>query len=250
MLLLLKHTVIQGGVGSLRHNAAYGRHLHERETASGPVFAEGIPPGGPRTEQCTSSEHLKTSSVLGWNFEIDQEVSGSLFLRAKAEERNARNVLVIRPDLTAPRTTAMVLSDNGKSRYRELETTAAYRFGRSSTVNVSYIRSTSDGDQNTFATVFGTFEKSFIGTNRHARSRSDTPNRFLGWGEVQGPWRLMLSPGLDIHSGFPFSFTDASNHVAPEADFGRYPRSASLDLGVHRDFDLSELGRNGKVSWE
>ena len=141
----------------------------------------------------------------------------------------------------------MVLADNGKSRYRELETTASYRLRRSSTVNASYIRSTSDGDQNSFSTVLGTFEKSFIGTNRHARSRSDTPHRFLAWGEIQGPWKVMTSPGLDVHSGFPFSFTDASNHVAPEADFGRYPRSASLDLGMHRDFDLSELGRNGKL---
>jgi hypothetical protein len=35
--------------------------------------------------------------------------------------------------------------------------------------------------------------------------------------------------------------------VAPEADFGRYPRSASLDFGLHRDFAMRELGRDGKV---
>ena len=249
VLLPLKNTVVRGGVGVFYDimPLTAGTFTSGRQRVV-QFFAEGVPTGEPRTlSNVTSREHLKTSSVLGWNFEIDREVSGRLFLRAKVEERSARNVLVIRPNLTAPRTTAILLADDGKSRYRELETTATYRLGRSSTVNFSYIRSTSDGDQNAFSTVLGTFEKSFIGTNRHARSRSDTPNRFLAWGEVQGPWRLMLSPGLDVHSGFPFSFTDASNHVAPEADFGRYPRSASLDFGLHRDFDLSELGRNGKV---
>ncbi len=247
--LPLNHTVIRGGVGVFYDimPLTAGTFTSGRQRVV-QFFQESVPTSEPRTlNNVTTRERLKTSRVLGWNFEIDQEVSGSLFLRAKAEERSARNVLVIRPNLTAPRTTAMVLSDDGKSRYRELETTAAYRLGRSSTVNFSYIRSTADGDQNAFSTVLGTFEKSFIGTNRHARSRSDSPNRFLAWGEVRGPWGLMLSPGLDVHSGFPFSFTDASNHVAPEADFGRYPRSASLDFGLHRDFELSELGRNGKV---
>ena len=249
VLLPLRHTVIRGGVGIFYDimPLTAGTFTSGRQRVV-QFFAEGVPENEPRTlTNVTSREHLKTTSVLGWNFEIDREVSNSLFLRAKVEERNGRNILVIRPNLTAPRTTAMVLSDNGKSRYRELETTAACRLRRASTLNFSYIRSTADGDQNAFSTVLGTFEKSFIGTNRHARSRSDSPNRFLAWGDVQGPLKLMLSPGLDVHTGFPFSFADASNHVAPEADFGRYPRSASLDLGLHRDFELNELGHKGKV---
>src|SRR6185295_16785017 len=142
VLLPLRHTVIRGGVGVFYDimPLTAGTFTSGRQRVV-QFFAQSVPTSEPRTlNNVTSREHLRTSSVLGWNFEIDQEVSGSLFLRAKAEERRGRNVLVVRPNLTAPRTTAMVLSDQGKSRYRELETTAAYRLRRASTLNFSYIR--------------------------------------------------------------------------------------------------------------
>ena len=248
-LLPFKRTVIRGGIGLFYDilPLTAGTFTEGRQRVV-QFFDESVPIGQPRVlKNVTSRRNLRTSNVLGWNFEIDREVSGNLVVRAKAEERRGRNILLVHPDASPPHTTALILSDDGKSRYRELETTASYRPVRSSVLNFSYIRSSGDGDLNAFSSVFGTFEKPFIGANRHARLRTDSPNRFLAWGDVTGPWGIRMSPALDVHTGFPFSFTDASNHVAPEADFGRYPRSVSLDLEVHHDFEVSELGRNGRL---
>ncbi|HWC76797.1 MAG TPA: TonB-dependent receptor [Blastocatellia bacterium] len=242
-------TVIRGGVGIFYDvfplTAATFTAGRQRVVQ---FFDEGEAASEPRLlSNITTREHLRTAHILAWNLEIDHEVSPKLFLRAKAEERNGRNLLLVRPNRSAPLTTALVLSDDGRSRYREFEATASYKPARASAVNFSYIRSSAAGDLNTFASVFGTIEKPFIGSNRYARSRSDSPNRFVAWGYVDAWWGVTLSPAVDVHTGFPFSFTDASNSIAPEADFGRYPRTFSLDLGVHRDFKVTELGRNGKV---
>jgi hypothetical protein len=154
---------------------------------------------------------------------------------------------LIAPNVSAPNSTALVLSDVGRSLYRELEATASFKPISSSTLNVSYIRSAANGDLSTFGSVLGTFEKPSIGSNRHARSRSDSPHRFVAWGELETYRGIELSSSLDVHTGFPFAFVDASNNIAPEADFGRFPRWFSIDMGVHRDFHAEKFGQSGRV---
>ena len=61
------------------------------------------------------------------------------------------------------------------------------------------------------------------------------------------PGDVMVSPAVDVHTGFPFAFFDADRHVPNEIDFGRLPETFSLDLGLYRDFTLTTLERPGKL---
>lgn len=211
-------------------------------------FEHGTHIAGPRTlNNVTAKPRLTTASRTAWNVEIDQQVNSRMHFRVKAEEQRGRNLLLIGPDLPFGETTALVIDDNGSSSYRELETTAFIRANGSSTLNVSFIRSSSSTDLNGFGTVMGTFEKLFIASNRYARSRTDAPNRFIGWGTIEIPGKFTLMPAVDVHSGFPFAFTDADNQIASDAEFGRFPRTATVDLGLNRDFNLRTFDRQGNL---
>src|SRR5262249_45946656 len=140
----------------------------------------------------TSSSHLRTSHVVGWNVEVDQQVTGTLFFRARAEDRRGVNLLLLNPNSPAPEVTAIVLSDPGTSRYREVEGTVNFRPTTSTSANFTYVRSSAVGDLNTFNAVAGTFPKLFLSKNQYAHSRSDSTNRFLAWGDVRIPGDLMV----------------------------------------------------------
>jgi hypothetical protein len=133
------------------------------------------------------------------------------------------------------------MSDSGTSRYRALETIVTFRPRRQSTVNFSYTRSDSRGDLNPLSSILGTFEKVVITPDRYALSRSDAPNRFLVWGDIETFMGISVSPALDVHTGFPFAFFDADRHVPNETDFGRLPDTVSFDLGLYRDFRFAAL---------
>lgn len=242
-------TVIRGGAGIFYDvlPLTAGTFTRIRQRVVG-FFEEAEPIAEPRVlTNLTTRAHLKTPHILGWNLEIDQQVSGRLFLRVKAEERWGRDLLLLNPDKPGRSVTALVLSDNGSSRYREIEATASFRPSKWSNLNASYVRSSSHGDQGTFNAVMGTFEKLVLSASRYALSRSDAPNRFLLWGEFRVPGRLMVSPALDVHTGFPYAFFDADNKVPAEVDFSRFPKHFSLDMGLHRDLSLTAFDRQTRL---
>jgi len=242
-------TVIRGGAGIFYDllPLTAGTFTRSRQRVM-EFFEEAEPIGEPRAlVNLATRPHLRTPHILAWNVELDQQLSGRLFVRVKAEERRGRDLLVLNPDKPGRLVTALVLSDNGLSRYRELEATASFRPNKWSNLNASYLRSSSLGDLGTFNSVLGTFEKLVINTSRYALSRSDAPNRFLLWGDVRIPGGVIVSPALDVHTGFPYAFFDADNKVPNEVDFSRFPRSFSLDMGLYRDLKVMSFDRQGRL---
>lgn len=248
------HTVVRGGIGVfydiLPMTAGTFPLSQQRVVQFFSETDEGDDSGEPEEKtllNTTTSPHLKTSHITGWNVEVDQQVTGMLFLRARAEDRRGVNLLLVNPNAPAPDVTSVVLSDHGTSRYREVEGTVNFRPTASTDVNLTYVRSSAVGDLNTFTSVLGTFEKLFLSKNQYAHSRSDSTDRFLAWGDVRLPGDFMVTPALDVHTGFPFGFIDADNTIPGKADFGRYPRWVSLDLGFYRDFKLDAFDRASKL---
>ena len=242
-------TVIRGGVGAFydRMPLTVGTFESSRQRVV-QFFDEGDPLNEPRALlNLKSSPRLNTSYLVGWNLELDQQIMSKLFLRVKAEDRRGRDHLLIAPDDPTSRMTALILSDRGTSRYRELEATANFRLNRFTDLNATYVRSSSVGDRNTFITTMDTFEKLFIGGARYGRSPSDAPHRFLAWGNLDLPGGITLSPALDVHTGHIFGFVDGDGSTPNDAEFGRFPRAVSLDLGGYRDFKVKSFGREGRL---
>ena len=242
-------TVVRGGMGVFyeRMPLTAGTFTSSRQRLV-QFFEEGEPITEPRALlNLTSSPRLNTAYTTGWNLELDQQIMSRLFLRLKAEDRRGRDILLLTPNDPSEQMSALILSDRGSSRYREVEATASFRLNRSTDLNASYIRSSSVGDRNSFLTTYDTFEKLFVSKARYGRSPSDTPHRFLSWGNISLPGGFILSPAFEARTGHIFSFTDGDGDVPNEAEFGRLPRLISLDLGGYRDFKVRTLSREGAL---
>src|SRR5437660_6326582 len=103
----------------------------------------------------------------------------------------------------------LTLANGVRDFYREFQVTSRYRVGRN-TLNASYVRSQAHGDLNDFNQFFGNNRQAVIQPNQVGRLSFDAPNRFLAWGEIAAPWKLTVSPVLDVHTGFPYSVVNES----------------------------------------
>ena len=106
-------------------------------------------------------------------------------------------------------------------------------------MNVSYVRSRTFGDLNDFNQFFGNDPAVVIQPDVRVRLPFDAPNRVLFWGVLEVPFRLIVSPVLDIHTGFPYSNVNEFRQFIGTPDSLRFPRFASLDLQVTRPITLS-----------
>jgi outer membrane receptor protein involved in Fe transport len=180
-----------------------------------------------------------------WNVEVDRQVLEKLLLRVAYQERNTVDDLVLSPEAIAG-DSFLSLASSGRDSYREFQLTGQYKIRRQ-TLNASYVRSKATGDLNDFNQFFGNDPQAVIQPNSRGPLAFDAPNRFLTWGELNAPGKLMLMPVLDIHTGFPYSVVNESRDFVGARNDGRFPWFDSFDLQVLRNFGLPFHGKEHTV---
>jgi Carboxypeptidase regulatory-like domain len=180
-----------------------------------------------------------------WNVEVDRQVLDNLLLRVAYQQRNTVDDLVLNPETTAG-DNFLSLASYGRDFYREFQLTGQYKIHRQ-TLNASYVRSQATGDLNDFNQFFGNDPQAVIQPNSRGPLAFDAPNRFLTWGELNAPWKLMLMPVLDIHTGFPYSVVNEWRDFVGPRDDERFPRFDSFDLQVLRNIGLPFHGKEHTV---
>jgi hypothetical protein len=179
---------------------------------------------------------LRNPRSVGWNVELDREITSALTVRAGFQERNTARDFVITPQAEFDHR-ILSLSNSGRSFYREFQVTGRYKIRRD-VLNVSYVRSKTYGDLNDFNQFFGNAATAVINPDARARLPFDAPNRFLFWGQFETPLKLTITPVLDVHTGFAYSLVDESRTFVGPRDSVRFPRFNSFDLQVTRPVSL------------
>jgi len=177
---------------------------------------------------------LRNPRTVGWNVEVDREITSAWLVRGGYQQRNTARDFTLDP-ATIPGTLA--LSNRGDSFYREIQVTTRYKIRRA-TVNASYVQSKAYGNLNDFNQFFGNNPVAVIEPDERGRLPFDAPNRFLAWAEWAAPLKLTLLPVLDIHTGFPWSRINQEREFMGPRDSERYPRFTSFDLQVTRPVKL------------
>jgi hypothetical protein len=177
---------------------------------------------------------LRNPRSLGWNFELDRQVTSALLFRVGFQERNTVRDFVLTPETSRG---ILSLSNSGRAFYREFQLTGQYKIRRG-TLNASYVRSNATGNLNDFNQFFGNNAVAVIQPDARARVPFDAPNRFLAWGQWEAPFKLTMLPVLDVHTGFPYSVTDQLCEFIGPRDSQRFPRFTSFDLQVTRPISL------------
>jgi hypothetical protein len=184
---------------------------------------------------------LKNPRSETWNVEVDRQVLENLLVRVAYQQRNTVDDLALNPKTTAG-DNLLSLANSGRDFYREFQLTGQYKIHRQ-TLNASYVRSKATGDLNDFNQFFGNDPQAVIQPNSRGPLAFDAPNRFLAWGELSGPWKVMLMPVLDIHTGFPYSLVNEKRDFVGPRNDERFPRFDSFDLQVLRTFGLPFHGK-------
>jgi len=184
----------------------------------------------------TISRGLRNPRSVGWNIELDRQVTSSLLIRAGFQERNTTRDFVITPETDLSHG-ILSLSNSGHSFYREFQLTGQYKIRRN-TLNASYVRSKAFGDLNDFNQFFGNNAIAVVQPNARAPLPFDSPNRFLFWGQFEAPFKFTATPVLDVHTGFPYSRFNQSREFVGPRDSLRFPQFNSLDLQVTRPIAL------------
>jgi len=227
-------TVVRGGVGlfydQINLNTATFPQLQDR-------LITGFGLNGQRYSQlqhlAVQNGEFLTPRSVNWNIEFDREWLKNLLVRVAYQQRQATREFILDPLESRTSTSTLLLSNGGRSRYREFQVTTRYSFGRNDELNASYVRSRAFGDLNDFNSYYANFENPIIRPNERSLLNFDAPNRFVFWGNFGVKYGITVAPVLDIRNGFPLSFIDEGrNYVGPRNRAGRYPAFTSLDLQV------------------
>jgi hypothetical protein len=173
---------------------------------------------------------IENPRSVGWNVELDRQLTSALVVRGGFQERNTARDYVLDPQTSSG---VLSLSNRGRSFYREFQLAGQYKLRRGM-LNASYVRSRAIGNLNDFNQFFGNNAVAVINPDERRHLPFDAPNRFLVWGQIDAPFKLAVLPVLDVHTGFPYSLTDQYRQYVGPRDSERYPRFASLDLQVTR----------------
>ncbi len=179
---------------------------------------------------------LQNPRSTSWNVALERQVSEHFSVRVGYEQRNTARDFVVSPT-AALTSSVMALSNGGSDSYREFQVTGRYQLPRF-TVNGSYVHSKAYGTLNDPSLFFGNYPQAVIQPNASGRLPFDAPNRVLFWSDVTGPWKLMLIPVLNVHTGFPYSVENQFREYIGPRNTERFPRFSSFDLQVSRPISL------------
>jgi hypothetical protein len=180
--------------------------------------------------------NLENPRSYAWNLALSRQVLQGLILQVAYEDRHTTRDFVVSP-VAGASSGALYLSNGGKQSYRELQVSARYLVHKH-VINASYVHSRAYGDLNDFFQFFGNTPKPVIQADAQGRLSYDAPNRFLAWGEIRAPWKLMVLPVFDTHTGFPYSVQDAYRDYVGPRNAKRFPWFSSTDLQVLRPLSI------------
>jgi hypothetical protein len=227
-------TVVRGGVGlfydRINLNTATFSQLQDRLITS--VGLDG--------RQTSQQQHLAvengaflTPRSVTWNVEFAREWVKNLLVRIGYQQRQGTREYILDPMESETNGSSLLLSNGGRSRYREFQVTARYTFRETDELNAFYVRSKAIGDLNDFNSYYSNFENPIIRRNERSFLPYDAPNRFVFWGNFGVKYGITVAPVLEIRNGFPLSVIDEDrNFVGQRNRAGRFPNFASLDLQV------------------
>jgi hypothetical protein len=196
-----------------------------------------------RTTQLAPPGHDLDSTPYNvtWNVEADREIHPHVNLRLSYLSSRTYKAFITNPLIDQYGVPLLELSNTGASRYHEFESTLRIRARANTDINLSYVRSLSRGALNGLGDVYVPFEEPVIRPNFYANLPSNVPNRFVAWGRFNIPWKIVASPVLDIHNGFPYSDLDELQRYVGYPDSLRFPIFISLDLEMYKEFRIPFL---------
>ncbi len=240
-------TVIRGGIGLFYDrtplSVGYFSQLPERTVTT--FAADGISTTeSPRRFRNIVSARLRNPRSVRASLQIDFPIASSVTGRIGYLQRSSTDDFIIdRVDASGGLNDgALVLSNLGRSRYREMQLLAIYDNPRIGTLNAAYVWSSARGDLNSIDNFLGDFPAFVVRPNEYGPQPFDAAHRFLAYGQLRMRYGINISPVLEIRSGFPFSFVNEHlDFVGARNQAGSFPTFLSLAMQVTKGFAIPKF---------
>ncbi len=205
---------------------------YERPTVTR-YAADGVTAIEMRQFTLRAAEDLQTPYSFTWNIEYDHRLTPKLLLKTNYLRRTGQHEYLIDP---LPGVDSQLrLDSRGRSRYWEVEVTSRYDIDDESFFILSYVRSQSERDLNTFDAFYGNFRNPIIRPNAFSLSNTDTPHRFIAQGTFIVPGDWIVSPVIEIRQGFPYSLINEEREFIGQRNRdGRFPIQKTVDLDIQK----------------
>jgi hypothetical protein len=195
----------------------------------------GAPPSTPGLPRDPGS----SSRTFSWNVVIEHQVRKNLNLRASyLDSRTVRLFLLNQVLDPANGTGLLAIENSGASNYRQADITAHYRLSDRADMSFSYTWSRGRGDLNPLSDTLVPFAIPVIRLNAAGILSSDVPHRVVASGFFRLPWKMVISPVADVHTGLPYSNVDDFQNYAGVPNTERFPFYFSLDVRLYREFSF------------
>jgi carboxypeptidase family protein/TonB-dependent receptor-like protein len=201
--------------------------------------ADGLTLVAPPVRFVHRTAPLATPRSRTWDVAYDYRLNPRWAFHLAALDRRGSRELIVEP-LRTGSAAELRLSSTGRSRYREAEAGIHFTHMPSADLNVTYVRSTAEGDLNALANYFDAISWPVVGANGFARLNADAPNRLLARGRVMPTSTWLLLGIFDWRSGLPYSIVDQALEFVGPRNAERFPAYARLEFGVEHRFKLAK----------
>jgi hypothetical protein len=240
-------TVIRGGIGLFYDrtplSVGYFRQLPERTVTT--FAADGISiTDGPTRFANVEAARLRNPRSVRASLQIDFPITSKVTGRIGYLQRATTDDFIVDPLAVSGGLgqSALVLSNLGRSRYRELQLLAIYNNPRIGTLNATYVWSKARGDLNSIDNFLDDFPAFVVRPNEYGPQPFDATHRFLVYGQLRARWDINIAPVLEIRSGFPFSFVNERlDFAGARNQAGRFPTFLSLAMQVTKGFEIPKF---------
>jgi len=231
--------VLHGGYGLFYERTpslvgAFSQFETMRDTR---VDAEGMPIAAPATYVNVAAPDLRTSRSTAWNLAYDHRLNASWSVHGGLLDRRGADELIVNP-VASQFAAKLLLQSDGRSVYREAEAGVNYTHSTTVDFHATYVRSSAQGDLNSFTSFFGTVRSPIIGVNAYAPLGSDIPHRLLVRGRVSPTSQWLLVGVADWHTGLPYSRVNRAFEFAGARNADRFPDALRVELGIDRRLRL------------
>ena len=236
-------TIIRGGIGLFYDRApisvGYFGQLPERTVTTFGADGSSIA-DGPRRFANRVGARLHNPRSVRASLQIDLPITKNLTGRIGYLQRSTTDDFIV-DSIEGLGQGALVLSNLGRARYRELQLLALYDNPIIGKWNASYVWSNAQGDLNSVDNFLGDFPAFVVRPNEYGPQPFDARHRFLAYGQLRARYDIDISPLVEIRSGFPFSLVNERlDFVGPRNRAGRFPTFLSLALQVTKGFAVPE----------
>jgi Carboxypeptidase regulatory-like domain/TonB dependent receptor len=184
---------------------------------------------------------LRTARSATWNLAFDHKLSPSWSIHAGLLDRRGTHELIVNPVTPAGPSAVVLLTSDGRSRYREGEVGVDYTHRTFADVHATYVASWARGDLNSFTPFFGAIMSPIIGVNGYAPLSTDVPHRLLVRGRISPTPRWLLVGVADWRTGFPYSRVDEMLDFVGPRHSERFPATVRVELGAERRLKIGKL---------